>query len=90
MLRTLADELDGVTIAVTDVPFPEARGQWLVDRDQKRIVLFRIPIERNMGSRIGSAHVRRHYIEYCMGLAVAEYLGDDPDNHPKFPWGSID
>lgn len=89
MMRTLAAELDGVTIAVTDHPFEGASAQWLIDRDHNRIVLFRIPIERNMGSRISSAHIRKHYIEYCMGRAVAEYLGDDPDSHPEFPWGTI-
>jgi hypothetical protein len=76
------DELSDVHFEVAALP-PSLRGadgidRWSVSHEERRIVLYRLPIER-------LAHLHRHdeihlrvLIEGCLLRAVAELLGKDP------------
>lgn len=75
-------ELAGVRFEVAAAP-PDALGadeveRWSVDPLSRRIVLFRVPIER-LGKlhRNDDAH-RRLIVESCVFRAVAELIGKDP------------
>jgi hypothetical protein len=75
-------ELAGVRFEVASAP-PDALGsdevqRWSVDPVRRRIVLFRVPIER-----LGKLHRnddmhRRLIVESCVFRAVAELIGKDP------------
>jgi hypothetical protein len=77
-----SDELDGVTFEVavlpSDVVGEDGLDRWQVLRSEKRIVLFRLPIERlSRLHRYDDPH-KRMMIESCVFRAVAELLGKDP------------
>lgn len=76
------DELREVRFDVAGMPTdPPARGhvnRWSVFRDEKRIVLYRVPIQRLGHLHVDDALHRRMMIESCVFHAVAEYLGKDP------------
>jgi hypothetical protein len=80
-LRSAWTELRDVTFEMADMPpAPDADGipRWQVLREQKRIILYRLPIER-----LGHLHRnddlhRRMMIESCVFRAAAEYLERDP------------
>jgi hypothetical protein len=80
-LRSAWEELREVRFEIADMPTAaDADGipRWLVDRKRKRIVLFRIPIERlSRLHRTDDLH-RRVEIEGSVFRAAAEYLGRDP------------
>ena len=75
-------ELAGVTFEVAFLPSEVAPAggidRWLVMMPEKRVLLFRLPIERLARlHRTDDLH-RRMLIESCVFRAVAELLGKDP------------
>lgn len=75
-------ELEGVHFDVAGLPAgsvsDEGVDRWQVDHANRRIVLYRVPIER-----LTRFHVRDEYhlvlvIESCVVRAVAELIGKDP------------
>ncbi|QEW01548.1 metallopeptidase family protein [Microbacterium caowuchunii] len=80
-LRSAWEELREVRFEMADMPpTTDADGipRWTVLPAERRIVLYRLPIER-LGHlhRDDDAH-RRMMIESCVFRAAAEYLGRDP------------
>ena len=76
------NELAGVSFEVAGLPreVTPAGGidRWRVDVPEKRVILFRLPIERLARlHRTDDLH-RRMLIESCVFRAVAELLGTDP------------
>ncbi|MBC7762550.1 MAG: metallopeptidase family protein [Candidatus Saccharibacteria bacterium] len=76
------DELAGVSFEVAGLPSKIAPAggidRWSVIAPEKRVVLFRLPIERLARlNRTDDLH-RRMLIESCVFRAVAELLGKDP------------
>jgi hypothetical protein len=76
------NELAGVSFEVAGLPreITPAGGidRWHVDIPEKRVILFRLPIERLARlHRTDDLH-RRMLIESCVFRAVAELLGTDP------------
>lgn len=88
------DELAEVRLDVADVPaheLPASTGQrWLADQADKRIVIYRLPVQRAGIMRgLDSIHVQM-LVEYTVFLAFAEYLGKEPwelapDRYRPFP-----
>lgn len=80
-LRSQWEELRAVRFEMADMPTAsdsEGIPRWAVFPAEKRIVLFRLPIER-----LGHLHRnddlhRRMMIESCVFRAAAEYLGREP------------
>lgn len=80
-LRSAWEELREVRFEIADMPTAsDADGipRWLVLREEKRIILFRLPIVR-----LGHLHRnddlhRRIAVEGAVFRAAAEYLGRDP------------
>ncbi|MBN9606130.1 MAG: metallopeptidase family protein [Actinomycetales bacterium] len=56
----------------------EGVDRWRVDRRARRVVLYRIPIERLAHLHVDDEWHRRSYLESCVFRAVAELLGKDP------------
>nr|WP_308493940.1 hypothetical protein [Microbacterium protaetiae] len=80
-LRSAWEELREVKIEIADLPVEaDAEGipRWLVDKAAKRIVLYRIPIERLSRVHPGDDLRERIVIEGSMFRAAAEYLDRDP------------
>ncbi len=76
-----AEELDGVAFEIAGIPRQAGeRGlsRWLVDERERRIVLFRLPIERLSHLHVDDELHQRMYVESCVVRAVAELLGKDP------------
>ena len=76
------DDLAGVHFEVAALP-PDADtsgmvSRWLVVAPQRRIILFRLPIERLARLHRRDELHRRMMIESCVFRAVAELLGKDP------------
>ncbi len=76
------DELAGVHFEVARVPAgepgPQGVSRWRVSVPEKRIVLYRLPIERLAHLHRDDEWHRRSFIESCVFRAVAELLGKDP------------
>jgi hypothetical protein len=83
-LRDAWEDLRDVRFEIADMPLPSSDPgedgipRWLVLRAERRIILFRLPIER-----LGHLHRnddlhRRIAIEGAVFRAAAEYLGRDP------------
>jgi len=76
------DELAGVRFEVAALPpDPTESGhvdRWLVLAPQRRIILFRLPIERMARLHRRDELHRRMMIESCVFRAVGELLGKDP------------
>ncbi|TXK16277.1 metallopeptidase family protein [Homoserinibacter sp. GY 40078] len=82
-LRSLwPEELASVRVEIGTTPpgDPGAAGveRWRVDRRARRVVLYRVPIERMAHLHRDDDWHRRSYIESCVFRAVAELLGRDP------------
>jgi hypothetical protein len=75
-------ELDGVTFEIAGLPTPrpDAVGvdRWRVYATERRVVLYRLPIERMAHLHRDDDVHRRMVIESCVFRAVAELLGKDP------------
>lgn len=76
------DELSSVSFEVAGLPTEVGAGggvdRWLVIVPERRIVLFRLPIERLARLHRDDDLHRRMLIESCVFRAVAELLGKDP------------
>ncbi|MCU1419755.1 MAG: hypothetical protein JWP30_147 [Homoserinimonas sp.] len=76
------DDLADVRFEVAALPGePSANGlvdRWLVIVPERRIILFRLPIERLARLHKHDEFHRRMVIESCVFRAVAELLGKDP------------
>jgi hypothetical protein len=75
-------ELSTVRFEVASFPPGEAGAdgvdRWHVDPRGRRVVLYRVPIERLVHLHRDDDWHRRSYIESCVFRAVAELLGKDP------------
>ncbi|MCU1586466.1 MAG: hypothetical protein JWM49_3022 [Microbacteriaceae bacterium] len=76
------DELATVSFEVAGLPskLAAARGidRWLVIAPERRVILYRLPIERLVRLHRNDDLHRRMLIESCVFRAVAELLGKDP------------
>jgi hypothetical protein len=76
------EELAGVRFEVAALPPDPTEGsqveRWLVLAPQRRIILFRLPIERMARLHRRDELHRRMMIESCVFRAVGELLGKDP------------
>ncbi|GAA3898088.1 metallopeptidase family protein [Microbacterium invictum] len=80
-LRSAWEELREVRFEVGAMPpasDDEGIPRWTVLTDQKRIILYRLPIERLSHLHRNDDLHRRMMIESCVFRAAAEYLGRDP------------
>ena len=80
-LRSAWDELRDVSFEIGIMPpLAEDAGipRWRVLREEKRIILFRVPIERLSHLHRDDELRRRMVIEGCVFRAAAEYLDRDP------------
>ncbi|WP_183042355.1 metallopeptidase family protein [Microbacterium sp. AG1240] len=80
-LRSAWDELRDVSFEIGIMPpLVEDAGipRWRVLREEKRIILFRVPIERLSHLHRDDELHRRMVIEGCVFRAAAEYLDRDP------------
>lgn len=80
-LRSAWDELRDVSFEIGDMPpAADAEGipRWQVLRTEKRIILWRVPIERLSHLHRDDELHRRMMIESCVFRAAAEYLDRDP------------
>ncbi len=76
------DELAGVSFEVAGLPSElgssPAVDRWRVIMNERRVILYRLPIERlSRLHRYDDLH-RRMMVESCVFRAVAELLGKDP------------
>lgn len=76
------DDLATVSFEVAGLPSeigPSDRvDRWLVIAPERRVILFRLPIERFARMHRHDEFHRRMLIETCVFRAVAELLGKDP------------
>lgn len=80
-LRGTWPELQEVRFEIGSLPLhadDDGIPRWHVDRDGRRIVLFRIPIERLLSPGHDDDLHRRVAIESAVFRAAAEYVGRDP------------
>ncbi|MDE0547313.1 metallopeptidase family protein [Microbacterium sp. C7(2022)] len=80
-LRSAWPELREVRFEVADMPqASDEKGipRWTVLRDARRIILYRLPIERLSHLHRNDDLHRRMMIEGCVFRAAAEYLDRDP------------
>lgn len=80
-LRSAWSELRDVSFEVADMPAAsDEHGipRWIVVTAEKRIVLFRLPIERLSHLHRDDDLHRRMMVESCVFRAAAEYLDRDP------------
>lgn len=77
-----SDELHDVHFQIGAYPDGVVDGdgveRWRVDRANKRIVLYRVPIQRLTKLHRDDEFHQRMLVESCVFRAVAEYLGKDP------------
>lgn len=84
----LHDDLEDVEIGFVTAPVRKIKpsrhtNQTMtheIDRKAKRIVLYRMPIQRFRGLHVNDDDHRRMYVEHCVYLAVCDYLEADPWN----------
>jgi hypothetical protein len=76
------DELDGVSFEVAALPVERGPvrfvDRWRVVRPERRVILYRLPIERLSHLHRDDELHRRMMVESCVFRAVAELLGKDP------------
>lgn len=75
------DEMASIRIDVAGMPSGSARAaveRWRVVPRERRIILYRLIIERLAKLHRNDEWHRRSYIESCVFRAVAELLGKDP------------
>ena len=82
LLDLWPDELRDVRFEVAGLPSGAAGAdgvdRWHVDRRARRIILYRVPIERLTRFHVRDEHHLVLVIESCVVRAVAELLGRDP------------
>ncbi len=75
------DDLGDVSFEIAGIPrsvTPNGLDRWWVDSAARRVVLYRLPIERLSHLHVDDEMHQRMYIESCVFKAVAELLGKDP------------
>ncbi|GAA1946201.1 metallopeptidase family protein [Microbacterium deminutum] len=80
-LRSAWEELRDVSFEIADMPAAtdeDGIPRWTVLSDEKRIILYRLPIERLSHLHRDDDLHRRMMIEGCVFRAAAEYLDRDP------------
>lgn len=80
-LRTAWPELRDVSFEVGAMPAETGADgipRWQVFAPERRIVLFRVPIERLSHLHRNDEMHRRMMVESCVFRAAAEFLGRDP------------
>jgi hypothetical protein len=80
-LRSSWEELRDVSFEIADMPVAtddDGIPRWQVLTDAKRIILYRLPIERLSHLHRNDELHRRMMIESCVFRAAAEYLDRDP------------
>ncbi|MCY1695840.1 metallopeptidase family protein [Curtobacterium sp. SL109] len=82
LLGLWPDELQGVVFQVADMPtgpgLPDALPRWRVEHGERRVTVFRIPVERVTHSPEKDDVDRRIVVETAVFRAVAELLDKDP------------
>jgi hypothetical protein len=78
----LPDDLSQVRFEVAPGPDSVLDGvgveRWFVDQQQRRVVLYRLPIQRLTRLHQNDDLHKRMIIESCVFRAIAELLGKDP------------
>ena len=80
-LRSAWTELRDVSFEIADMPAAtddDGIPRWTVLADEKRIILYRLPIERLSHLHRDDELHRRMMIEGSVFRAAAEYMGRDP------------
>lgn len=80
-LRSAWSELRDVSFEIADMPpatDEDGIPRWAVLREARRIILYRLPIERLSHLHRDDDLHRRMMIESCVFRAAAEYLDRDP------------
>jgi len=75
------DELSQVSFEIAGVPrsvSDDGFDRWWVDPVARRVVLYRLPIERLTHTHPEDEAHQRAHVEGCVFRAVAELLGRDP------------
>jgi hypothetical protein len=76
------DELADVSFEVAGLPaeigLSLAVDRWRVDTKERRVILYRLPIERLSRLHRYDEIQKRMMVESCVFRAVAELLGKDP------------
>src|SRR5919199_6050734 len=75
------EELADVSFEIAGIPRSvggNGRDGWWVDAGARRVVLYRLPIERLQHLHADDEAHQRMHIEGCVFKAVAELLGKDP------------
>lgn len=75
------EDLADVSFEIAGIPRtvgPSGLDRWWVDAHTRRVVLYRLPIERLSHLHIDDEAHQRMYVESCVFRAVAELLGRDP------------
>ena len=75
------EDLANVSFEIAGIPrvvSTTGLDRWWVDQPKKRVVLYRLPIERLSHLHVDDELHQRMYIESCVFRAVAELLGRDP------------
>ena len=76
------DEIDDITVTISAMPTQpdESPGisRWSVDRANRHVTLFRLPIERLTGTQSDDPWQRRLAIESVVIRAIAELIDWDP------------
>ncbi|MBN9613031.1 MAG: hypothetical protein J0H64_06150 [Actinobacteria bacterium] len=89
--QQLGDQLLGVRIGFATAPAGAISGTastgtgesehplfYAIDRRERTITLYRMPIQRAGGLHVPDAEHRTLFVGRCVYLAVCEYLGRDP------------
>ena len=82
----LGTDLDGVRIGFATVPLAglgsgdqsEQPLFYSIDRAERTIMLYRMPIQRAKGLHVDDDEHRRYFVGHCVHRAVCEYLGREP------------
>lgn len=80
-LRSAWPELRDVSFEIADMPLAtddDGIPRWTALRDARRIIVYRLPIERLSHLHRNDDLHRRMMIESCVFRAAAEYLDRDP------------
>lgn len=80
-LRSAWPELRDVSFEIADMPTAsddDGIPRWTVLRDARRIIVYRLPVERLSRLHRNDDLHRRMMIESCVFRAAAEYLERDP------------
>ena len=75
------EELTDVSFEIAGIPRSASTSgldRWWVDAAARRVVLYRLPIERLEHLHVDDEAHQRMYVESCVFRAVADLLGKDP------------